>query len=124
MKNKTMKKLKLCVFGLLLTVVSYGQSGILSPSDEFCTITDTIYYSSTDLDSVLSWYLYDVTTDEGDWEWTISYGESVNILNVVNNVILFHPDFSDINPEYWFELHNIKRTLCHRIINGDSTLTY
>ena len=75
MKNKTMKKLKLCVFGLLLTVVSYGQSGILSPSDEFCTITDTIYYSSTDLDSVLSWY-------------------------------------------------NIKRTLCHRIINGDSTLTY
>jgi len=119
-----MKKLKLCVFGLLLTVIGYGQNTILSPSDEFCTITDTIYYSSSDLDSVLSWYLYDGTTDDGSWEWTISYGESVHILNVVNNVILFHPNFFDTNKEYWFELHDIKRTLCYRIQNGDPTLTY
>ena len=74
--------------------------------------------NSSDFPKIFQLYI------QGDWEWTINYAESVDILNVVNNVILFHPNLLDNNKEYWFELHNIKRTLCHRIINGDSTLTY
>ena len=114
MKNKQMKKLKLCLLGLMLTGISYGQTNI-SPSDTNCTyITDTVYYSTSDLDSIFNWYLGNYTVDSGAWEWTIMQDEAIILLDVVNNVI-YNPKGEFRTTEEWWNLYDVRDILCYRI---------
>ena len=114
-----MKKLKLCLLGLMLTGISYGQShSILSPSDSIncTTIQDTIHYTPEEVDSIFTWFLgFEITVDTAEWQWTIMQGEAMILLEVVNNAILelrcIHAQPIKFNQD----LFEIRRILCDRI---------